>query len=188
MIKIMVDAGHGPNTPGKRSPDGTLREYQFNVAVADRIKPKLERAGITVLFSHPGEMDVPLLERTNRANQLNVDAFVSIHANAHGETWNHAEGIETYAYPGALSRTTSLAELVQRSLIMATGRKDRGVKQANFAVLRDTNMPAILVECGFMTNKKEAELLKQVHYQEQCAYAIAFAIIAWVYRMKDLEL
>lgn len=183
-MKIIIDAGHGPETPGKRSPDGSLREFQFNAAVAQLVKPLLIAKGIHVLFSHEMDKDVPLAERISLANRLQVDAFVSIHANAFGSEWNSANGIETYVYPKASAASAALAHLLQPSLVLACNRKDRGVKTANFAVLRDTKMPAVLIECGFMTNREEANLLKQPTYQLQCAEAIAFSIQAWRLRGK----
>ncbi len=180
----MIDAGHGPDTAGKRSPDGSLREFSFNSTVADFVKQYLMEEGFTVVFSHKSQEDVSLAERTKLANRLNVDAFVSIHANAFGSDWNSTSGIETFVYPAASNASKTLASLVQSSLITACNRTNRGVKKANYAVLRETRMPAILIECGFMTNREEATLLMKKAYQVQCAKAIAFAITAWVYRGK----
>lgn len=180
MAKILLDAGHGPATPGKRSPDGKLLEFSFNSAVVGMVHHYLLSEGVEVVFSHSTNRDVPLTERTTLANKLNVDAFVSIHANAFGNEWNAAQGIETYIYPKASKQSEALADVIHTSLIAACRRKDRGIKTANFAVLRDTKMPAILVECGFMTNREEADLLLQKAYRQQCARAIAFGILAWL--------
>jgi N-acetylmuramoyl-L-alanine amidase len=184
MMKIMIDAGHGPETAGKRSPDGLLREFSFNSAVANLVKQYLVEEGVTIFFAHDERKDVSLSERTNYANRMNVDAFISIHANAYGAGWNHANGIETYVYPSASKESRVLASLVQASLITACNRTDRGVKMANFAVLRETRMPAILIECGFMTNREETALLLKKAYRKQCAKAISFAITSWMYREK----
>lgn len=183
MTILLIDAGHGPDTPGKRSPDGVLREYTFNSAVANLTKHHLTAAGITVLFAHDKIRDVPLTERTTYANRQQVAAFISIHANAYGNTWNTAQGIETYVYPTAGTQTQLLANLLHTSLLTASNRKDRGIKKANFAVLRETTMPAVLLECGFMTNREEVQLLLNKNYQQQCANAITFGVLTWVYRM-----
>ncbi|MCH4827162.1 N-acetylmuramoyl-L-alanine amidase family protein [Planococcus halocryophilus] len=175
-MKILIDAGHGPNTPGKRSPDGKLREFYFNSAVAEEVKKQLSLDGHLVIFSHQNDFDVPLHERTQLANRLKVDLFVSIHANAAGHTFSSANGVETFIYHKPQEATQRLAAMVQQSLVLITGRKDRGVKQADFAVLRDTHMPAILVECGFMTHKQEVELLKSPLYRKRCAQGICFGI------------
>lgn len=175
-MKIMLDAGHGPDTNGKRSPDGRLREFHFNSSVADELKKRLVLDGHTVFFSHQSGKDVPLHERTQLANRLKADLFVSIHANAFGSAFNSANGIETFTFTKPLAASVKLAQVIQQSLILSTGRKDRGVKRADFAVLRDTKMPAVLVECGFMTNRTEAALLLSDAYRKSCARAIAFGI------------
>jgi len=179
-MKIVIDAGHGQETPGKRSPDGSLREYQFNSAVARYVADELLHGyeDVEILFTHDDSRDVPLKERTDRANAWGADVFVSIHANAYGDGgWNNAKGIETYVYTTRPAAALKLAEAVHRNLIRATGRPDRGVKTANFHVLRETKMPAILVECGFMTNREECELLKSDAYRRKCAEAIVAGIV-----------
>ena len=181
-MTIILDAGHGPHTPGKRSPDGVLREFHFNQKVAQFTKKLLVSQGMEVLFSHDETIDVPLKNRTLFANKVNAQLFVSIHANAFGTQWNDTQGIETYIYPSAPLKTKSLGILIHESLLQATNRKNRGLKTADFAVLRETKMPAVLVECGFMTNREEANLLLHKEYQIQCAHAIAFGIMNWLYR------
>ena len=175
-MKIMIDAGHGPHTPGKRSPDGRIREFHFTSAVADEVKKRLMLDGHTVFFSHQPDQDVPLHERTGLANRLKADLFVSIHANAYGSFFNETSGIETFIFTKASAAAGKFADSIQHALIKSTHRKDRGVKKAEYAVLRDTRMPAVLVECGFMTNREEAELLKLDAYRKRCAGAIAFGI------------
>jgi N-acetylmuramoyl-L-alanine amidase len=175
-MKIMIDAGHGPNTSGKRSPDGRIREFHFNAAVADETKKRLMLDGHTVFFSHQPGLDVSLYERTALANRLKADLFVSIHANAFGSFFNETNGIETFTYTKPSAAANKFAASIQEALIMSTHRKDRGVKRADFAVLRDTRMPAVLIECGFMTHREEAELLKMDSYRKRCAGAIAFGI------------
>jgi N-acetylmuramoyl-L-alanine amidase len=181
----MIDAGHGPETAGKRSPDGLLREFSFNSAIADLVKHYLIEEGFTVIFAHNALEDVPLPVRTKLANSLNVDAFVSIHANAFGSDWNSTNGIETFVYPTASKESMTLASLTQDALIVACNRANRGVKKANYAVLRETRMPAVLIECGFMTNREEAALLMSNAYRGQCARAIAFALSTWIYLGKS---
>lgn len=175
-MKIMIDAGHGPETPGKRSPDGRLREFHFNSAVADAVKKRLLLEGHTIFFSHQKDTDVPLYERTLLANRLKAELFISIHANAFGSSFNNSCGIESFTFTKPLVASKTLADSLQHALVLATGRPDRGVKGADFAVLRDTNMPAVLIECGFMTNRIELELLKSDNYRNSCANAIVFAI------------
>lgn len=175
-MKIMIDAGHGPETPGKRSPDGRLREFHFTSAVAAAVKKRLLLGGHTVFFSHQEGSDVPLHERTQLANRLKAELFISIHANAFGSSFNNSCGIESFTFTNPLTAAKTLADFIQDALILATGRPNRGVKRADFAVLRDTSMPAVLIECGFMTNRTELELLKSENYRNSCANAIVFGI------------
>jgi N-acetylmuramoyl-L-alanine amidase len=180
-MKIMIDAGHGLNTSGKRSPDGSLMEFEFNNPVAHFVRDLLLKyQDVQVQFSHDttGVVDVPLNTRANKANQWGADLFVSIHANAFGAAFNNAQGIETFIYTNNRSEDRALAEKIQAALIARTGRVNRGVKTANFAVLRQTNMTSVLVENGFMTNREELNLLKMEEYQRSCAEGIVAGIVS----------
>ncbi|MFD2679373.1 N-acetylmuramoyl-L-alanine amidase [Bacillus seohaeanensis] len=185
MMKIVVDAGHGFETEGKRTPDG-MREYEFNREVARIAKAELQQyKNVEVYFTHADERDVPLSIRTDRANQLKADVFVSIHANAFGSGgWNQASGIETYVHPTASAKNVELAKAVQKRLVTLTGRRDRGIKTANFHVLRETTMPTLLTECGFMTNQEEATLLQTSAYRKKCAQAIVSGLVTFYKLMK----
>ncbi|MBU0903876.1 MAG: N-acetylmuramoyl-L-alanine amidase, partial [Firmicutes bacterium] len=102
-----------------------------------------------------------------------------------GTQWNEVNGIETFTWVNARSVTRSFATLIHQEVIKSTGRKNRGIKQGDFAVLRETNMPAVLVECGFMTNKQEMKLLKEPMYQQQCADGISNGIQCFIERTKQ---
>ncbi len=177
-MKIMIDAGHGYETPGKRTVDG-MKEYEFNRAVANEMKKLLSQyKGMTVVFAHSDQEDVSLQDRVAKANEEFVDLYLSIHANAHGngKEWTSAEGIETYVYTTKPLAALQLANIIQNELIQSTTRKNRGVKTANFHVLKATSMTAVLCECGFMTNKTEAALLRTSSYRLTCAKAIVKGI------------
>ena len=122
---------------------------------------------------------MPLITRTNNINSKNADICVSIHANAYTGQWNDANGIETYIIARG-GEAEKIANIVQRKLIENTGRKDRGVKVSNLHMCRETKMPAILCECGFMDNREEAELLKTEEYRIKCAEAIAYGILEYL--------
>lgn len=178
-MKFMLDAGHSRVTPGKRSPDGML-EFEFNSVVANYAKALLEGYENTIVyFAHDpsGNVDIPLITRTNRANELNVDAFVSIHANAFGPGgWHSASGIETFVYTTKPKNAYELAIKIQTNLLRASGLPNRGVKTADFHVLRETDMDAVLAECGFMTNKTDLSKLKSDAYRKAAAEAIVDAL------------
>ncbi|WP_335871638.1 N-acetylmuramoyl-L-alanine amidase [Bacillus sp. 2205SS5-2] len=180
----MLDAGHGLTTSGKRTPGG-MKEYEFNTQVADYAKNLLSAyEKVIVFFTHSNTRDVPLTERTNNANAKNVNVYVSIHANAYGSGgWNEISGIETYVHPSRPSDALSLGKKIQANLVAASGLSDRGVKTADFHVLRETKMTAVLIECGFMTNRGDAALLKSDRYRKLVAEGIVKAL-ATQYKLK----
>lgn len=180
MRLIALDDGHGMETPGKRTPplpDGTvMRENEFNRAVVAKLDAHLKRCGFRTLLVAPGDNDVPLKTRTDAANAAKADLYVSVHANAIGSgEWNGTQGIETFHFPGSINGKKA-AEIIHRHLIGGTRLPDRGVKTANFHVLRETKMPAVLVECAFMTNLDDARLLLSDAYRSECAEELARGI------------
>lgn len=154
MVRIAIDAGHGLNTPGKRTPDGE-REWKFNDIVARWVIHNLksyEDVEVTRLDDATGRVDVPLNERTDRANQWKADSLVSIHHNALTGTWGTHTGTETYTYPGS-KKGMELAQAIHPEMVKRFKLKDRGIKQQNFHMLRESNMPAILTEGGYMDSR-----------------------------------
>lgn len=181
---VATDAGHGQETAGKRTPafpDGSvMKENTFNRAVVGYLIAELERNGFDTINVSPEMTDTALSVRTTRANNAGADIYISIHANAYGDGWNDANGIETLVYRIGDNGQTQLAKLVQAKLIAETGLKDRGVKErTDLAVLRDTKMPAILCECGFMTNIAEAKLLVSDDYRRKVARAICKGVCSY---------
>lgn len=187
QIYIAIDNGHGKNTPGKRVPDDSMREWEFNYATAKYLRDELIYNNFKILMVSDTSEDTPLKTRTDKANNAKVDFFVSIHANAYLGTWGDAHGIETFAHRNG-TKGDAIAHLVQSELIKATDLTDRGVKYNNLHITRETNMPAILCECGFMDNKDEAKLLKSDSYRQLCAKAICKGICTYfkvTYKDKD---
>ena len=181
---VATDNGHGQETLGKRTPpfpDGSvMKENTFNRAVVGYLISELERNGFDTVNVAPETTDTSLSVRTTRANNAGADIYISVHANAFGDGWNDANGIETLVYRVGDNGQTQLAKLVQAKLIAETGLKDRGVKErTDLAVLRDTKMPAILCECGFMTNIDEAKLLVSDDYRRKVARAICKGVCAY---------
>ena len=152
MVKIALDAGHGINTPGKRTPDGE-REWTFNSKVALAVIAKLntfQNVEILRLDDSTGKTDVALVTRTNRANTWKADVLVSMHHNAYLGKWGSHGGIETYTQPGASQQSRDIAAVVHPRVVKAMGLQDRGRKTLNLHMLRESSMPAILIEGGFM--------------------------------------
>lgn len=176
MKTVAIDNGHGLNTPGKRTPimlDGrVIKEWQFNYPTAKKLGELLKYNGFNIIYVSDTEEDTPLSIRTKKANDAKADAYVSIHFNAYQGVWGDHGGIETYHYHNS-TKGKQLADLIQEELIKETGLRDRGVKSANYQVLRETNMVSVLAECGFMDNLDEAMLMLDESYQLKCARAIA---------------
>ncbi|WP_078394023.1 N-acetylmuramoyl-L-alanine amidase family protein [Shouchella patagoniensis] len=171
---IVIDPGHGGNDPGAVA--NGLEEKEVVLDVAVQTKQMLEAAGAEVLMSRQADTYIGLNERAQMANANQADTFVSIHANA----WEQpsANGTETYHFPSSV-QGRALAESLQNELVVELGRTDRGVKSANFNVLKQTVMPAALVELAFVTNVEEAELMKTAAFREQAAEAIYQGLMSY---------
>lgn len=171
-MKIVIDPGHGGKDPGAVGPSG-IKEANVNLQVALKVAEKLQRAGLSVKLTRTTDVFVDLQPRCDIANSWGADYFVSIHCNAAGTP--EARGTETYCYKLG-GKGEVLAKSIQAELIAATGRLNRGVKTANYYVLRRTNMPAVLTELAFISNPEEERLLSNPEFQEKCALAIARGI------------
>ena len=189
---IFLDPGHGGSDSGAVS--GGVREKDLTLSVYNKVSSKLASLGYTVLTSRNVDKDVDLVDRADQANKANADMLLSIHFNAGGR--GIARGIETYYYqatadrvpkinkenhnnPERLERSRKLANKVQQNLLYQTGANDRGVKRASFTVLRETSIPSILVELGFIDNPEERNKIKTNEYQERLANGIVDGIVEY---------
>ena len=189
---IFLDPGHGGSDPGAIS--GGVREKDLTLSVYNKVSSKLASLGYTVLTSRNVDKDVDLVDRADQANKANADMLLSIHFNAGGR--GVARGIETYYYQSQadrvpkinkenhnnaerLERSRKLANKVQQNLLYQTGANDRGVKRASFTVLRETSIPSILVELGFIDNPEERNKIKTNEYQERLANGIVDGIVEY---------
>lgn len=184
---IALDDGHGMKTAGKRSPTlpnglksetgNFMHENEFNRAVKRKLNKKLKDCGFKTVLVAPTDDDTPLSTRVRVANTSGADIYVSIHANAFDGKFdgNDPEGVETYHYPTS-SKGKKLANTIHKHLIQGTKQKNRGVKTANFYVLKHTKMPAVLIEAGFMDSPNEIKLLLSDAFREEVATEIAKGI------------
>ena len=173
MVKVFLDAGHGGRDPGALG--SGLKEKDINLSVALRVGELLTNKGIEVAHSRTDDRFVDLADRAAMANGFGAHLFLSIHCN--GFSNPSARGVETYCYPSN-SKGQKLAKLIQDSIVSRLSMTNRGVKEANFAVLRLTYMPAALVEMGFITSKGDAYILKDK--QEDLSRAIAEGILNYL--------
>ncbi len=189
MVKIAIDAGHGGFgvTPGKRTPAGEY-EWDFNnKVVLSAIKHLKTYKGVQVLrLDDPtGKTDVPLSTRTKKANDWKADVLVSIHHNANTGKWGDWTGTETYTYLGQWKDAEKLAGLVQKKLVKAYGLKDRGLKKADFHMLRESKMPAILTEGGYMDSTIDVKKLRDNKVLDAAGKAIADGVAEYFGLKKD---
>jgi len=176
---IAISDGHGMETPGKRTPlfsDGTfMYENEFNNVTAGYLKTNLERCGFDTLMVAPTDADTPLMTRISGANKAGADLYLSVHANADKGVWGTANGMSVFYYPGSVESKRA-AEIIQKYLLQGTSQRDRKVQIAKFDELNYTKMPAVLCECAFMDNLREAELLLTDAYRRECAAEICQGI------------
>ncbi|MBD2461759.1 N-acetylmuramoyl-L-alanine amidase [Oscillatoria sp. FACHB-1407] len=175
---VMIDPGHGGSDPGAIGIEG-LREKDVVLAIARQVATVLTQNGLRTAMTRSGDEDLELNPRVRIAEQARANLFVSIHANAISLDRPEVNGLETYHYPGS-SRSATLAQAIQTSILNTIQIRDRGVRQANFYVLKNTSMPAVLVEVGFVTGQEDAVNLARSDYQSRMAEAIARGILLYV--------
>ncbi|MGL4569570.1 MAG: N-acetylmuramoyl-L-alanine amidase, partial [Clostridium sp.] len=169
--KVFIDPGHGGYDDGAAG--NGLLEDELNLQISLKVQKKLEAKGIQVKMSRTSDEYLSLGERTDMANKYGADVFISNHINSFEQ--ESANGIETY-YHRDKSSHKSLSDNIQNNAIKETGAVNRGVKNANFAVLRESTMTSSLVEAGFISNKAEASKLKTDEYQDKLANSIVDGI------------
>lgn len=163
---IVIDAGHGGHDIGAN--DSLVYEKHINLDVSRRLQRTLEDAGYRVVMTRETDRFIPLSTRAEIANRLRNALFVSVHFNS---SWKRkVSGIETY-YRGSTSK--AFATYIQNQLIRHIRATDRGVKTANFAVLRRTRHPAVLIEGGFVSNSTERSAMLDPKYRQVVADSIA---------------
>ncbi|CAM3796158.1 N-acetylmuramoyl-L-alanine amidase [Marinicrinis lubricantis] len=173
---VVLDAGHGDDDPGAISVTGQ-KEKDFNLKVALKVQQLLQQeSNIEVVMTRHDDTFLPLAQRAGIANDLNADAFVSIHANSAPDAPT-ASGTETYYYDKS---SLSFAQLMHKHLLAATEFKDRKVKFGNLSVLRNSKVSAVLLEIGFLSNKTEEAIMMTDEFQNRVAEGIANGIKQYV--------
>lgn len=178
MTKIAYCAGHGRFTPGKRTPDDE-REWTFNDKVIRAMETELKTyEGVQLLRTDDptGGTDVPLKTRTNKANNWGADVYVSVHHNANTGRWGNWTGVETFTYLGSNPKSERLAKCVHPRIVQAMGLRDRGMKKENLHIVRETKMPAILTEGGYMDSTIDILKLRSDAHMKAQGVAIAQGI------------
>lgn len=177
-VTIVIDPGHGGSDPGHISENKNhLAEKELNLVIAKKVGSYLENylKNIKVVYTRTDDTFPTLDDRVDLANSMGVDYFISIHCNANHIKTVH--GTESHVHSLNSKKSVSLAKEFEKEFSTRAGRKSRGVKDGNdrehsLQVLKYTNMTSVLVECGFLTNEKEANYLNTTNGQEILASAI----------------
>lgn len=169
---ILLDAGHGESTPGKRSPDGRLREYKYCREIANEVKNQLTNKGFQVELVVSDNTDIPLMERCRIVNQYcdkygkTNTVLVSIHCNAAGSgaDWMNAKGWSVFISNNSSSKSKKLAECLfdaaqDENLALRKYSQTQVYWKQNLAICRETYCPAVLTENLFQDNKEDVEFL-----------------------------
>jgi N-acetylmuramoyl-L-alanine amidase len=177
---IVIDAGHGGKDCGSANKSSGYEEKSLTLETALKTKEFLEEMGYTVIMTRENDEYIPLKKRAEIANEKNANLFVSIHYN-HCPS-REANGIEVFVYKektphsNRIQESHHLAEQVSTHIVKYTGLHCRGTKLGNLAVVRETKMPAILVEGGFLSNPSEREKIKDPRHRANLAWGIARGI------------
>jgi N-acetylmuramoyl-L-alanine amidase len=171
LSTVVIDAGHGGHDRGG-GPGQRIPEKPYTLDIAQRVSSALRARGFKTVMTRSDDTFVTLGQRCAIANSERNAIFVSIHLNSARR--EGADGIETYYYS---PKSAPLAASLHRAVVRAAGTEDRGVRRRGFYVIRrTTRIPAVLVECGFLTNRAEAKRLLTASHRQKLANAIAGAI------------
>lgn len=180
-MKIALDAGHGLKTAGKQTPDG-IKEWEINDKVRDKEVEILKDYEVDIIYTDNDEgiVDESLTSRRVMYVNQKVDAFVSNHHNALKGKWGKHTGIEVYVDKNCTEKDMQLAETIYKKLVEYTGLKGRGIKKADFTVINQNKVPAVLVEGGFMDSTIDHPVITSEKGQDAYARAVAEGLIEFL--------
>jgi N-acetylmuramoyl-L-alanine amidase len=172
---VVVDAGHGGKDPG--SMIGGIHEKNIDLQVARKVAALLTQQGVTVVMTRQDDRFIELEERAGVANRRDTDLFVSIHADSAPD--RRISGFTLYVARDASREAYDAARAVSATMAK-TGSDTRGIREADYKVLVQTNCPAILIECGYLSNPLDARRLQDNAFQTRLAQAIAAGILNYL--------
>lgn len=176
IFRVVIDPGHGGKDPGAVA--GDIYEKDINLAISLLVCDNLSGLeNLSVSITRDDDSYLSLNERAEFANKRNADLYISIHANALEDT--NYSGLFTF-YHSNKPLSKEAAEAIQCAAVSSSGALDRGIRAGNYTVLRLTNMPAVLVETGFMTCPEELAKLINREYQMKIAEGISNGILAFI--------
>lgn len=170
---VVIDPGHGGKDNGATGVDGSY-EKEFTLSLGKKIQSLLnEEPEINVLMTRDDDRFISQksLERPEFANENEADLYLSLHQDSFDDP--DVSGTESFYYD---DDSLDVAEIIQKHVVDTTGFNDRGVKRENLFVLRDSDMPSVLIEVGYLTNPDEQEKMNSDNFQEQIAQSIVDGI------------
>lgn len=178
QITVVIDPGHGGHDPGHLSGNShLLPEKDLNLKISKYLGGYINKylQNVKVVYTRTGDTYPSLDARVEQSNNINADYFISIHCN--GNERGSVRGTESHVHSMKLKKSVAFARAIEKQFSQRAGRKSRGVKdkadlQHSLQVLKFTNATSVLVECGFVTNDKEAKYLNSTYGQEIIASAI----------------
>ncbi|MCI8651037.1 MAG: AMIN domain-containing protein [Oscillospiraceae bacterium] len=173
---VVLDAGHGGSASGAVYEE--IMEKDITLPITLRAAELLREKGYNVVLTRSTDVYMDLYDRCEIANSVEADAFVSIHANASSSNLSF-QGTFTYSYPDS-TRGEKLADCIQKAVVSRTGSIDRGLLTNDYVVLRETTMPAALLETGFMSCHEELMQLIRPDYQEKLAQGVAAGVESYL--------
>jgi N-acetylmuramoyl-L-alanine amidase len=195
---ICIDPGHGGNDPGYQV--GSNDEKKYTLLLAEEARAELKAAGFNVVLTRTTDVKIPLEDRPALARKKGADLFISVHFNASDTARNEVKGTEIFCCTPAGATSTNargegetrwvvgnrhdernmlLAYEMQKSYANNLGVEDRGVKRARFQVLRESTVPSILIEGGFLSHPTEGKKIIDPAYRKQMAHAIVQGVLAY---------
>lgn len=188
MFKIALDAGHGKYTPGKRClksiNKNETREWVLNDRICDKVenmlKASYEGYSLIRVDDTTGEVDVSLADRVEKAKKFGADIYLSVHHNA-GINGGSGGGILSIVYTGASEKSVKYQKIIYDELIKETGLKGNRstpMPKQNLYVCRETKMPSVLIECGFMDSITDVPIILTEKFADECADAIVNALVS----------
>lgn len=180
-MRIGIDAGHGARDPGAIGPTG-LKEKDVTLAISLELERLLQAAGLETYVTRTDDRTMEPITRSALLNNMKCDLVISVHINS--ATRLAANYISTFIQ-GQGGEAEKLAGKVQNELVQATGWPDGGVRVKNLHMTRETRMPAILCECGFISNPEQEKLLRQSEFQKKLARSIADGVLAYLGMAKE---
>lgn len=178
-FKILIDPGHGGSDLGTKGINGIL-EKDICLSIGKKVAGELSQYDdLEVILTRSEDSYVSVEDRIKMANSQGVDAVISIDANAQSNS-NLAHGIETYYQANGMADSEKLAKSIQDTISLYLNSKNRGIYPSNLQILKESEMPSVLVEVGFITNEKEAEKLNDNSYQDKMAEGIAQGILRYI--------